>query len=475
MKNFKKTLALLAALALSATALYGCGSKEESSTTTPAANNDSKAEDSVAEESSTEDSAAEGGEATAEGDQLTILCWNANDSQPMVDLFCEKTGTDPSKINIKNFDVQGGQASEQYTQYLSDASNDADIMFLEADWCLNFINDDTATIPLSELGYSESDFSDIYDYVVETGKSTTSGELKGISWQAAAGGYCYREDLAETYLGVKSPEEMQEKVKDWDTFMATAKELKDANGPAISATLGGVWQVYSGSRPTAWLDADNKLLVDDYCTKYAQFAYDLWNNGYVTKVAQWTDEWKPLGQSDDVLGFFVSTWGFGDTILTGAAGGEGGATFGKWKCVVGPSEFYWGGTWLAPAARINNKELAKQFIDFFTINEEGATAYAEKQGEYMSNKKVMEAIIEKGEYKGAPVLGGQNQFEVLNKVADGIDMKGKITPYDAIIKTEFSNAVQAYAEGTYATVEEAMEEFKNGVAGQVTDGINWEE
>ena len=173
MKNFKKTLALLAALALSATALYGCGPKEESSTTTPAADNDSKAEDSVAEDSSTEDSAAEGGEATAEGDQLTILCWNANDSQPMVDLFCEKTGTDPSMINIKNFDVQGGQASEQYTQYLSDASNDADIMFLEADWCLNFINDDTATIPLSELGYSESDFSDIYGYVVETGKSTT--------------------------------------------------------------------------------------------------------------------------------------------------------------------------------------------------------------------------------------------------------------------------------------------------------------
>ena len=129
---------------------------------------------------------------------------------------------------------------------------------------------------------------------------------------------------------------MQEKVKDWDTFMATAKELKDAGGPAISATLGGVWQVYSGSRPTAWLDADNKLIVDDYCTKYAQFAYDLWNNGYVTKVAQWTDEWKPLGQSDDVLGFFVSTWGFGDTILTGAAGGEGGAPFGKWKCVAGP-------------------------------------------------------------------------------------------------------------------------------------------
>lgn len=472
MKNFKKTLALLAALALSATALYGCGPEEKSST----ADNTSKTEESKTDDnagdSKTEDSST--GDDAAAADALTILCWNANDSQPMVDLFCEKTGTDPSLINIKNFDVQGGQAAEQYIQYLSDESNDADIMFLEADWCLQFINDDSYTAPLSTLGYSDSDFSDIYSYVVETGKSTVDGTLKGISWQAAAGGYCYREDLAEQYLGVTSPDQMQEKVKDWDTFMATAKELKDANGPAISATLGGVWQVYSGSRDTAWVDADNKLVVDDYCKNYTQFAYDLWNNGYVTKVAQWNDEWKPLGNSGDVLGYFVSTWGFGDTILAGAAGGEGGESFGQWKCVVGPSEFYWGGTWLAPATRINNTELAKKFIDFFTIDEEGATAYAEKQGEYMSNKKVMEGIIAKGEYTGAPVLGGQNHFEVLNKVADGIDMTGKITPYDSVIKTEFSNAVQAYAEGTYASVDEALDEFETAVAGLLVD-LNWEE
>lgn len=466
MKNFKKTLALLAALALSATAFYGCDTGSSNGGSNSAANDGGN---SATEESKTEDSAAGTDGEAASGDQLTILCWNANDSQPMVDLFCEKTGTDPSLINIKNFNVQGGQASEQYTQYLANADNDADIMFLEADWCLNFINDDAQTLPLSELGYSESDFSDIYNYVVETGKSTTTGALKGISWQAAAGGFCYRDDLAEQYLGVKTPDEMQEKVKDWDTFLATAKTLKDANGPALSATLGGVWQVYSGSRGSAWVK-DGKLVVDDYCTKYAEFAHTLYNEGYVTKVSQWSPEWTPLGQTDDVMGFFVSTWGFGDTILTAAAGGEGGATFGKWKCVVGPSPFYWGGTWLAPAARINNKELAKQFIDFFTINEEGATAYAEKQGEYMSNKKVMEAIIAKGDYKGAPVLGGQNQFEVLNKVADGIDMKGKITPYDAVIKNEFSNAVNGYCDGTYATVDEAMDAFKDGVAGQITDG-----
>lgn len=476
MKNLKKTLALLAALAMSATALYGCGDEKESSSSSTA-NNSSNSDSASKDDSKADDSSKEDNGDAAEGDKLTILCWNANDSQPMVDLFCEKTGHDPSEIEIKNFDCQGGEAAELYDQYLSEADNDVDIIFLEADWALKYINDDSATMALSEIGIDEGDFGDIYPYVLEIGKSTTDGTLKGISWQAAAGGFCYREDLAKEYLGVETPEQMQEKVKDWDAFLATAEELMTASGDkkvALSATLGGVWQVYAGSRDTAWVGSDNKLVVDDYCKDYAEFASKLWNNGYVTKVAQWANEWKPLGNSGNVLGFFVSTWGFGDTILAEAAGGEGGETFGKWKCVVGPQEFYWGGTWLAPSTRCNNKELAKEFIEFFTINEEGATAYAEKQGEYMSNSKVMEAIIDKGEYKGAPVLGGQNHFAVLKGVAKNIDMAGKITPYDAKIKEQFTNAVQGYAEGTYSSVDDAMVQFQTKVAEALPDQLNWD-
>jgi len=476
MKNLKKTLALVAALAMSATALYGCGDEESSSSKKDSS---SVADSSSKDSSSTDDSsstpaAVDVPELSDDGDKLTILCWNTDDSQPMVDLFCEKTGYKPEQINIKSFGVQGGQAAEQYTAYLADESNDADIMFLEADWCLQFINDDTQTVPLESLGLKEDDFSALYPYVLEIGKSTTTGVLKGVSWQSAAGGFCYREDLAEEFLGVKTPEEMQAKVADWDKFEATAKELSEKTDgkTALSATLGGVWQVYSGSRSTAWVDADNKLVVDDYCSDYAEFAKTLWTKNYVTQVAQWSDNWKPLGQSDDVMGFFISTWGFGDAILSAAAGGEGGATFGDWKCIVGPAEFYWGGTWLAPTTRCDNKTIAKEFIEFFTTKEDTAEAYALSKGEYMSNKNVMEKIIKDKSYEGAPVLGGQNQFEVLNEVAQGIDMTGKITPYDAVIKTEFSTAVQDYADGVYGSVDEALEAFKTNVAGKLPD-LNW--
>ena len=239
-----------------------------------------------------------------EAGKLTILCWNDNDIQPMVDLFCDKTGTDSSRINIKNFNVAGGQAPEMYAKYLSNPDNDADIIFLESDWCLDFINDDALTLPLSSLGYKDSDFSDLYEYVVETGRSTTTGKLKGISWQASPGAYCYREDLAEKYLAVKTPDEMQYKIKDWNAFLDTAKELKATDGPAISATLGGVWQAYKYSRDTAWVK-DGHLVVDSYCTDFADFAYTLYNEGYVTKFSQWSEDWLPLGQTDDIK-LFIS-------------------------------------------------------------------------------------------------------------------------------------------------------------------------
>ena len=70
------------------------------------------------------------------------------------------------------------------------------------------------------------------------------------------------------------------------------------------------------------------------------------DNGYVTELNQWTDEWKAAGQTDDTMGYFVSTWGFGESILLSAAGGEGGATYGKWNVCQGPTPYYWGGTWI---------------------------------------------------------------------------------------------------------------------------------
>lgn len=479
MKNFKKNIALLSALALAGTMLAGCGNTTDDSATTTAAGDaaaDTSAADAAADDAAAADDTAAADDASASSDEidpakLTVLCWNMDDIEPMLNLFCEKTGHTKDEFNVKSFGCGGGEAAENYDNYLADPNNDADIMFVEADWALKYINDDSAekgTMPLSDLGFTDADYADLYDYTLEIGKST-SGVQKGLSWQAAAGGFCYREDLAEQYLGVTSPDEMQALVSDWDKFLDTAAKVKEASGgkTALTSTMAGVWQVFSAARNTPWV-VDNKLQIDDSCRSYIDLAKTMYDEGYVIKdLAQWNTDWYAAGQTDDTMGYFVSTWGFGDSILTKAAGGEGGATYGKWKVVVGPQEFYWGGTWATVANRTNNKDLAKEFISFFTTDADTARAYAESKGEYVSNQKAMEGILADGTYAGEGVLGGQNQFEVLNVVAAGIDMAGGITEYDATIKQAFNDAVTNYCRGDYATVDETIDAFIDNVAGSL--------
>ena len=472
MKNFKKNIALLAALACAGTMLAGCSSDTATDDAADAADTTAAADAGNADAGNADAGSADAGDdAAAAGDKLTIMCWNTDDIDPMLKTFCAQTGHTADEFNVKSFGCGGGEAAENYDNYLSDANNDADIMFVEADWALKYINDDSAetgTKALTDIGFSDADYGDLYGYTVEIGKST-SGVQKGLSWQAAAGGFCYRTDLAETYLGVKTPDEMQALIGDWDSFVATAAKVSEASGgqTALTTTAAGAWQVFSAGRNTPWV-ADNKLTLDDSAKGYIDLAKQMYDNGYIIKdLGQWSTDWYAAGQTDTTMGYFVSTWGFGDAILSQAAGGEGGATYGKWNVVVGPQPFYWGGTWATVANRCNNPELAKEFISFFTTNTEGATAYANDKGEYVSNKAAMANVIPN--YAGLGVLGGQNHFEVLNVVADQIDMAGGITPYDSTIKTAFNDAVTAYCQGTYATADEAIAGWAQNVAAALPD------
>jgi len=264
---------------------------------------------------------------------------------------------------------------------------------------------------------------------------------------------------------------MQAKVADWDKFQATAKEVSDASSgkTALTTTLGGIWQAFAANRTTPWVQ-DGALAVDDFCTTFIDLAKNMRDNGYVTDLNQWTDDWYAAGQTDDTMGYFVSTWGFGDSILLQAAGGNGGATYGKWAVCEGPTSYFWGGTWMCVSPKTDNADMVASFIKYFTVDEASMEKYAlgKDGGEYVSNKNVMQKIVDEGTNKNEN-LGGQDQFAVLHNSAQNINLKGLITPYDASIKTAFLDAVNAYCAGTTADANACIEDFKDRVAQNVTD------
>ena len=450
MNTLKKTLALVATLAMAATAFASCGEEESNNTET------TTQEKASATEGTTVGDTESTGEIDASvktgGDTFTVAAWNADDVPTLIaqwkGLSYDTIKDDLADgkvdgINFITFGVGGGQASERYDQLFNDGG-DLDVYFCEADWALKYINDDSKTLALSKLGLGDSDFANIYKYTDEIGKDS-KGVRKGVSWQAAAGGFAYRADLAEEYLGAKTPAEMQAQVGDWDKFVTAAKTVqeKSSGKTALADTVGGMWQAFACGRTQPWV-VDNKLVIDDFCQKFADTAKALWDCGGVTQNSQWTDEWTAAGSNDACMGYFVSTWGFGGFFLD-AAGGEGGATYGKWNVCQGPQAFFWGGTWIVVNPGTDNGQEARDFIISATSDEAQLKAYATSKPEYVNNTKVMDDLIGSNTVFNQKISGnfkdGQNYFAELANNAKTIDFKDLITPYDATVKGEFLNAV----------------------------------
>lgn len=490
MNTLKRTLALVATLAMAATAFASCGDDKDSSSSSSSSSSEASKVEEPSEDTSEVNSDAQdttkAEESTGEiadsvgkgGDTFTIAAWNADDVPFLIaqwkgldyDSIQDDLANDAvDGIKFINFGVGGGDASEKYDN-LFKSGDDLDVYFCEADWALKYINDDEKTLPLADLGLGDSDFANIYAYTDEIGKSS-DGVRKGVSWQAAAGGFQYRSDLAQEYLGVTSPEEMQAAIGDWDKFVEAAQTVseKSSGKTALADTLGGMWQAYACGRTTPWV-VDNALQIDDFCKEFADTAKALWDCGGVTKNGQWTDEWTAAGTNDTCMGYFVSTWGFGSFALD-AAGGEGGATYGKWAVCQGPQPFFWGGTWIVVNPKTDNGEEARDFILSATSNEDQMSTYAVNKPEYVNNSKVMDDLISSNTVFNEKItnnLGGQNFYAELADNAKTIDFNGLITPYDATIKTDFINVVkEQYLEGG-ASWDDTVEAFKDKIAEDVT-------
>lgn len=405
----------------------------------------------------------------AGGDKLRILSWNAS-FEPTVKKWASEMGYSDSQIEIINLNIGGGEAPSVYDQYFL-SGEDIDIFLIEQDWALKYLNDDTKTAPLSALGFTESDFSEQYSYTKDIGRDE-NGVLKGVAWQVSSGAWCYRADLAQQYLGVKTPEEMQAKVSDWDKFQSTAKEVYSASGgkTALTTTLGGIYNAFQYSRTQPWV-VDNNLVIDDFCYDFISLAKNMIDNNYVTDIYQWTDTWYKAGQTDSTMGYFISSWGFGDAILLYAAGGENGATYGKWRTCQGPSPYNWGGTWLCVSPETDNADMAASFINYLAVDKTSMKSLAESETDYLpNNMAVTEELISEGK-NSCELLGGQDYFETLHENAKALDMSGTITPYDSSVNIYFQDAVQGYCNGELSSVSECIQYFQDRVAAALGIGM----
>ncbi|MBP3380375.1 MAG: hypothetical protein J6K77_05890 [Ruminococcus sp.] len=373
---------------------------------------------------------------------LTIVAWSY-ELEELVNNWIDVAGVDPSDVEFYNLDRAGFNVPE-YIDRMFIEGDDIDVYFAEPDWVHRYIDNSNYAAPMSDLGFNESHFSHAYPYTITLGTSAY-GEFTAPSLTVSPGAFAYNTALAEAYLGVTSPEEMQEAVGNWDKFRKSAETISDNTGGnvALADSASGFLFAYSQGKTSPWVSGGS-FNSDDFCREMADAAKNLWDIGGISRNMQWTDDWTADGESQETMGYFVANWSVGGFLMD-AAGGVGGSTYGNWAICQGPAPFFWGGNLAVVNPATDNGDLAQSFIYHSCVDDGCMTYNATVSDYYVNNTDVMEYAIDNqligisSDVSGN--LGGQNYLREFHR--NGLETQIPVSDfyYDADIRQLFINTL----------------------------------
>ena len=464
----KKMISALLCAAMTATLMTGCGE-----TDTAAADGGSAAADESA--SGTETGGTdEKADAAEEGAVLNIYCWNEEfksritDHYPdyeEVDATSGKIGDVTVKWNITPNDDNAYQNNLDATLLKQDAAaadEKIDLFLVEADYALKYVDTDY-TMPVAELGIKDSDLSKQYPYTKDI-VTDSDGVLKGVSWQGCPGVLFYNREAAKEVLGTDVPEEVQEYVKDWDTFNETAAKMADA-GYKITSSVNDSYRVYSNNVTSKWVE-DGKIHIDDNIMKWVEDSKKLVDEGATGTSELWSDDWsKGFYPEGKVFCYFGPAWLVNFSMAADTEGSIGNQ--GGWGAAQGPQGFYWGGTWICAAAGTDNAGLVKDIMLKMTTDDAIMKDIVVADDDFVNNTNVMNGLAD-GSIMGkdnkpyaSTILGGQNPLPMYCAGVETLNLSN-ISAYDQGCNEEFQNAMKNYFEEN-ATLEEALDLFYKAV------------
>jgi hypothetical protein len=267
----------------------------------------------------------------------------------------------------------------------------------------------------------------------------------------------YNAKIAEEVLGTSDPAEVQEYVKDWDTFEETAQKMADAGYKMLSG-YDDSYRVFSATVEKPWVDEDGNITIDPQIKAWVDQTKDYTDKGYNNGTSLWDTAWAAGQQIDGgVFGYFFSTWGIAFTLL-GNTGDEG---YGNWRATEGPAAYFWGGTWICGAIDSDNTDIVADIMKVMTCDTETMKAITVGEQDYTNNKEAIQELCDEGYTND--FLGGQNHLALLSEMADEIDLSNKISAYDQGCNEKFQSAMKSYFLGD-STYEEALETFKQDIS-----------
>ena len=304
--------------------------------------------DSTAASGSTGEAA---GGASAEGKVINIYSWNDEFRTRLEAVYPEVVSTsddgtvttlkDGTEIHWVINPNQDGVYQQKLDEALlnqagASADDKVDIFLSETDYVFKY-TDAAADVamPLTDLGIDpDTDLADQYPFT-KTTASDANGVQRGSTWQCCPGLLVYRRDIALDTFGTDDPAAIGEKVKDWDTFKASAEELK-AKGYYALASYADTFRLYGNSISQPWgVEGSGTITVDPQIMQWVSDSKEWLDAGYLNKTVkgQFNDDWnKAMGSASKVFAFLLPAWGIDFTL---APNWDGPA--GSWAVTTPPA------------------------------------------------------------------------------------------------------------------------------------------
>ena len=353
--------------------------------------------------------------------------------------------------------------SEEYQEKLdallkkqnsSDPDERVDIMDLEGDYFKKYLEAGVC-VPLSDLGITENDLSQQYNYTKEAAEK--NGKVCAISVEVAPGLFAYRRSIAKDVLGTDDPDEVNKALSDWNRFDEVAKKAHD-KGYYMLSGFADAYRVFSNNMKNPWVSDNKTVKVDPAIMDWIKMTKRYTDAGYNHKSTNvFTKEWmQDQGADAKVFGFFYSTWGINFTLQANA-GKEG---FGDWAVCKGPMPFYWGASWFAAAKNTDNPEHIRDILLTIACNKDVMKKISLERNTFVNNREAMSEIVADPNC-GSDFLKGQNHIALFNDVAGSINLKN-LGIYDQGCTLDMIYSFADYYLGN-TTLDEAKKAFETAI------------
>ena len=385
-----------------------------------------------------------------EGKVLNIYCWNEEFKTRFEKFYKVPEGVTVNWVITPSDNNAYQNALDEALLGQADAEADkkVDLFLVEADYAVKYVDTDYTLDVKADLGLTDEDVAGMYQYTKDIMTSST-GSLKGLSWQACPGGYIYRRSFAKDVLGTDDPTEVQAALADWDKFDAVAEQAK-AKGYFMLSGFDDAYRAFSDNMTAPWV-VDGKIQKDPSIVKYIEMTKKYTDNGWNNKANLWSAEsGAGAGKDGKVFGYFGPAW-FIDFCLAGwtkadanAEGAVGNGSWGDWAFTEGPQGFSWGGTWICGAAGTDNKTLVSDILKTMTTNKDVLVDITKTYNDFTNNVATMEEVAAT-DFSSA-FLGGQNYLPLMLKNAQNI-VRAKSTMYDQTCTERLMTAMTDYYNG----------------------------